>query len=212
MQNSQPMKTMIKAVLLLAISVSARTASGQSTFSQSYFPDLTIPEGNPVGVADRGGFDAAPAGGQVADVTINLFFTGGYNGDLYVALLAPDGTSSVLLDQPGVGVNGFGAAGAGMNITLSDTATNSIQSETSDLALTGAYQPAQLLAMFQGLEANGTWVIYCANLGIGDGPTTLVSWGINITTVPTPEPASGELGAVAMLIMMAVKYRINPKA
>ena len=138
-------------------------------------------------------------------MTVNLLFAGGYNGDLYVSLYAPDGTFAVLLNQPGVAVNGFGAAGAGMNITLADGGTNLIQNETSATSLTGTYQAADLLAVFQGVPANGKWVLYCANLGIGDGPTTLVSWGVNVTVVPEPSP--GELGAMAALVLFVARHR-----
>jgi len=201
------MKTKISVIVPLAIGLITRVASGQSTLDEGYMPGLTVTGGDPVGVVDREAFDDAQAGDTVADMTVNLQLLGGYNGDLYVSLIAPDGTSAVLLDEPGAGVNGFGASGAGMNITLSDDSANAIQNETSAIPLTNTYQPADLLTVFQGAPAAGTWVLYCANLGMGDGPTTLVSWGMDITVLPAPEPSASELGALSVLVMIAARYR-----
>jgi len=195
--------------MLLAISLAARVTAGESTLNVSYYPGVTIPEGNPVGVLDLERFNLAQSGDKVINLTVNLWLVGGYNGDLFVSLQAPDGTSVVLMNEPGVGVDGFGAAGAGMNITFADDSPNLIQSETSLMPLFGNYQPAELLAEFQGRPADGAWALYCANLGIGDGPTTLVSWGMNITVLTAPEPTTNELGALATLVLIAAKYRLK---
>ena len=201
------MKIKFIAVIALAIMLAVRMASAQSTLTQSYLPGLIIPEGNPVGVVDREYFNVAQSGDEVANIEVNLQLAGGYNGDLYVSLVAPDGTTAVLLDKPGVAVDSFGATGAGMNIRLSGDGSRAIQNETSAILLTGTYQPVDLLTVFQGAAVEGTWTLYCANLGLDDGPTTLVSWGINIEVLPAPEPSIIELGALATLVLIAARCR-----
>src|ERR1035437_1861431 len=76
----------------------------------------TIPDGNPVRLTLVGTVSGTPSGGIVGGLTVCLNISGGYNGDLYAYLVAPNGTMVVLLNQPGVTVsNPFGASGAGMN-------------------------------------------------------------------------------------------------
>ena len=44
-----------------------------------------------------------PVGSVVLELTVELNISGGYNGDLYAYLVAPNGTLVVLMNQPGVG-------------------------------------------------------------------------------------------------------------
>ena len=76
-----------------------------------------------MGVETSGAFTAAPTGNKVGNVTVGLTISGGYNGDLYAWLTSPNGTLVTLMNQPGTGVNGFGAESSGMEITLAGTGT-----------------------------------------------------------------------------------------
>jgi len=160
-----------------------------------------IPDGNPVGVTFVGTVSDIPAGFTVSGLTVNLNISGGYNGDLYAYLMAPNGTAVVLLNQPGVSdSNPFGASGAGMNITLQDATSvhGSIQSETSGSVLSGSYNAAGTLVSFNGSVADGTWTLYFADLSSGGGTSTLDSWSLDITAVP--EPGSVALGIFGALL------------
>jgi subtilisin-like proprotein convertase family protein len=148
--------------------------------------NTAIPEGNPVGVAFSG--SVSDAGGiAVGVLTVTLNVSGGYNGYLYSYLVAPNGTMTVLLNQPGVtGSNPFGYSGSGLNVTLSDTGGSSIQTTTepAGVPFTGTYQAAGSLANLYGSPADGTWTLFFADLSSGAGPAELNSWSLGITAVP----------------------------
>ena len=187
--------------LILCLLVACR-APGAVILSQS-FSGGAIPEGDPVGQVFTGTFNLANAGDLVQDLTVDVNLTGGYNGDFYAALMAPNGTVTELFNQPGTSVNGFGAGGAGMNITLSDAANRPIQQETSNSLLTGTYRPAFTLGSQNASPANGQWEIYFASLGTGGRDATLNSWSLGIAVVPEPVlPALGVFGGCLLVGML----------
>jgi subtilisin-like proprotein convertase family protein len=147
-----------------------------------------IPEANPVGVAFSGTVSDA-GGSTVGGLTVTLNMSGGYNGDLYSYLVAPNGTMTVLLNQPGVtGSNPFGYSGSGLNVTLSDAGGSGIQTTTepAGVPFTGTYQAAGSLANLYGSSADGTWTLFFADLSSGAGPSELNSWSLGIAVVPEP--------------------------
>lgn len=172
--------------LILALVLAALGA--RADVIQTFSPDETIPEGNPVGVVDSESFTAAPAGGAVGGILVTLVTTGGYNGDLYAYLVAPNGTTVTLMDQPGTAVDGFGAESSGMDLTLSDAGSSSIQNVTggAGTTLTGTYDADQTLGTFGNSPADGTWDIYFADVGSGGGSPVLDSWTLDIDVVPEP--------------------------
>lgn len=123
----------------------------------------------------------------------------GWDTDAY--LVSPNGTLVTLMNQPGVGVNGFGASGAGMNITLEDSgaANGSIQNETGGSVLSGTYNAAGSLSGFNDSAADGTWTLFFADLSSGGGTSTLNSWTLGITAVP--EPVTLALGGFTVLLL-----------
>ena len=149
-----------------------------------------IPQANPLGIVFGGTVSGIPAGMVIGNLTVSLQISGGYNGNLFAMLVAPNGTTVVLMNQPGVGVNGFGAYGAGMNITLSDAGSGNIQDETSGSVLSGTYGAAGSLANFDGGNPNGTWDLYFSDPTSGGGTSTLNQWSLNITAVPEPVNAA----------------------
>lgn len=191
---------------LLFLSLAVVTARADVIVSQTFSPDLTIPEGNPTGVLSSGDFTLGPADEPVLSITVDLNTSGGYNGDLYAYLVAPNGTRVTLLDQPGTAVDGFGAESSGMNITLDDTADAAVQNVTGGAGsvLTGTYQPDETMGTFDNSPANGTWDLYFADLGSDAGSPVLDSWTLNIDAVP--EPVNQALGtfAVAWVTFAAV--------
>jgi hypothetical protein len=161
----------------------------------------TIEDGNPANLTVNA-MTLSGLGSSVADLTVTLNLTGGRNNGLF-AYLVNGSTTVPLMNQPGV-ANGFGATGAGMNITLQDGAANSIQNETSGSALIGTYQAAGSLADFDGGNPNGTWTLYFADTIAGGGAATLNGWSLDITAVPEPvNVALGFFGGVVGLIMLA---------
>ena len=181
-------------VLVCVLLGTASTVRAAVILSQT-FSGGTIPEGDPVGALFTGTFDQAASAQLIQSLTVDVNITGGYDGDLYASLMAPNGTITQLFNEPGLTVNGFGAGGAGMNVTFSDIATQSIQLTTSPDFLTGTYQPAGVLGNMDNSAANGTWEIFFASLGTGGGDATLNDWALDISTVPEPVyPALGIFG------------------
>lgn len=56
---------------------------------------------------------------------------------------------------------------------------------------------SDMLDVFNGLDPNGQWTLFVADLAPG-GVSTLVSWGLDITVVP--EPASTTLLALGLAV------------
>jgi len=164
-------------------------STGQSGTSAGALQSSTIYDGNPAYViANTMNLSTAGLGSSLSGLTVTVSLTGGANNGLYAYLVDPSGTMVTLMNQPGVGVNGFGATGAGMNITLQDVgaANGNIQNVTSGLVLSGTYQADGGLSGFNGDNPNGNWTLYFADTIAGGGNATLNGWGLDITAVPEP--------------------------
>lgn len=158
----------------------------------SLYPIGIIPDGNPVGASFAGAYDQAAAGSTVGALTVSLDISGGYNGNLYAYLVAPNGTMVVLLNQPGATPgNPFGFAGSGLNVTLTDATTyngnpvTGIQTtpETPGQIFSGTYNAAGTLGTFNNSSANGSWTLFFADEVAGGGQATLNGWSLDITAV-----------------------------
>jgi subtilisin-like proprotein convertase family protein len=183
--------------LLLAATCAQATLSW---VSQTFTSGVTIPAGNPVGVEATGNFTAASAGSAVLGITVDLNISGGYNGSLAAYLVAPNGTVVMLMDQPGVGMDGFGASSSGMNVTLSDAGSTSIQNVTGGSGtLTGIYQADQTLGTFNNSSADGAWAIYFTDLASGGGNPVLNSFTLDIEV---PEPVTMALVVFLGLVVL----------
>jgi subtilisin-like proprotein convertase family protein len=202
------MAMMIGAVLMAG---SAQAQGDYSyTFTNGFNNAGVVPDGDISGVAittNLTGF-----AGSISNVTLSLNISGGYNGDLYAYLAGPNGGFAVLLNRSGISTNTpFGYGNTGFNVTFSDGAANSIQNYQDNSPgyngngqLLNGWQPSGLnidpqsglpvffnagqtamLSSFTNLDANGNWTLFLADLSAG-GQSTLVSWGLDITTVPEP--------------------------
>jgi len=190
-------------LMVLAAALLAAGAARATLYTETFNPGAAIPQGSPVGVAFSGVVGDIPAGMNVSGLTVGLNLSGGYNGGLYAYLVSPNGTLVTLMNQPGAAVNGFGASGAGMNISLQDAATanGNIQNVTSGSALSGAYNAAGSLSGFNGSAADGTWTLYFADLASGGGTSTLNSWTLDITAA-VPEPVTPALAVFLGLVVL----------
>ena len=202
------MKTILIAVIML---VAASWAEATLVDTQS-FTGGSIPVGSPVGTVFTGDYTAAATGNQVLGITVNLSVSGGYNGNLYAYLVAPNGTMVVLLNRPGATGNSMGYAGSGFNgITLSDAGTQNIQTtwETPGAQVTGTYNAAggsSALNAFNGSSANGNWELFFADMVKGGGTSTVTGWSLNITVVPEPVPLALGLFAAMLLVLAGVRH------
>ena len=142
-------------------------------------------------------------------LTVDLSVSGGYNGNLYAYLVAPNGTLVMLLNQPGATIsNPFGYGGSGLNVTLSDTAAGSIQTtpETPGSVFSGTFQAAGTLGAVSGSAADGTWTLYFADVAAGGGQPILNGWSLNITAVPEPANLALIIFGVGMVGFGIIRY------
>jgi subtilisin-like proprotein convertase family protein len=147
-----------------------------------------ILDGNPNGISTT--LAVSGAGSVLTSLSVTLNISGGYNGDLY-GYLSYNGTLVTLLNRVGTGGgDAFGYATAGFsNVTLDGTSANgNIHNVENPLANT-SYTPdiggGNSLASFNGVNPNGTWTLFFADLSGGD-VSTLNGWSLNLTAVPEP--------------------------
>ncbi len=185
----------MKKQLFLTVLVLAASLSAQATLEtfDSGSEIGAIPDGDLAGVTFSG--TVSDLAGQTIDaLTVSLNIAGGYDGNLYSYLVAPNGTTVPLL-------NPTANSGSGMNITLQDGASPITAS--SDLS-SGTYAASGTLANINGSAANGQWTLFFADEVTGGGTSTLNSWSLGITAVPEPvNLALGVFGGVIGLVALA---------
>ena len=114
----------------------------------------------------------------------------------------------------------YGYSDAGMNVTLADASNGGANGNIHDyqsvgvgytglISSGGGFTPdstggATFASTYGGLNGNGTWALFLADLSAGN-QSTLVSWTLDITTVP--EPSSIALGALGIGLIAARKLR-----
>ena len=214
--------TFIAVALLFAGIARAQT---NYTFSSGTL-NTVIPDANPVGISSSTVIGIDPNASAITSVQVNLNITGGFNGDLYAYLAGPVGQFAVLLNRVGVtSGNPFGYFDAGFNITLDSSGPNihNYQSGSYTLssgqlignwsadgrnisplsapAIFDSASTAANLASYNGTTANGTWTLFIADLS-GGGQSTLVSWGLTVSTVPEPQTWAMLASGAAMLVAL----------
>ncbi len=202
-----------KTLLVTLVVLTAAVTQASYTFYGSG-ANLTIPTlqqvAGPISTATASGVS-----GTVTDIALQLDITGGFNGDLYAYLVAPDqSTTAVLLGTPG---GNFSQIGSGYQITLTDGGIDgAIQNAAQSwgTAVTGTYYAeVSLLTAFGSYlatyGANGDWRLFIANQSSGDnGVSVLGSWSLSMTTTAVPEPDQVVAMALLGLIgLMAGTYR-----
>jgi subtilisin-like proprotein convertase family protein len=223
--KNKPAKTMKQILTLVMATGMAVAALGQPYVwnSTNNVAGGTIPDdslsGNASTIAVSGLADV------IKNVSVTLDITGGYNGDLYAYLAGPNAGFAVLLNRAGVnGGSAYGYGDTGFNVTLDDSASNpdihtyqttgypgslngsgqltgtwgsdgeSIDPQSAPSAF-NAGSGSATLETFQNLNGNGTWTLFLADLA-SPNQSTIVSWTLDITTVP--EPSSLALGALGI--------------
>ena len=154
-----------------------------------------IPDGDPSGYQNT--VNLGSLAGAIQSITLTINVSGGYNGDLYAYISHGSGTS-VLLNRVGTGPgDSFGYGDTGFNVTFSSAGAHDIHnyqdfspSFNGSGQLTGTWRPDNSggngnLGVFNGLDPNGNWTIFFADLSSGE-QSTLLSWSLEIDTVPEP--------------------------
>jgi subtilisin-like proprotein convertase family protein len=191
-------KTFIILSLLL-------TASGlRATLFDN--PDLAITDGSPVGVYTQG--TVSGLGSSLTSITVGFNITGGFDGNLYAYLVAPNGQVVTLLNHIGTGTYGSMASGFGSGFVLQAGTAQDLYSTagngTPGQQLNGTFQVAGL-SSFTGINANGQWTLFFADTVAGGGTSVLTSWTLNLTAVPEPVTLALELFVVTLILMALLK-------
>jgi len=172
----------------------------------------TIYDASPSGITSSLLLSGAETSLTGVNVTLNV--SGGYNGDLYAYLVAPNGTLEVLLNRVGTSAtstgnpiqDAFGYSTAGFNnITMSDTGTGGNIHNVANPVSGIFYTPdGGSLASFNGSNPNGTWNLFFADESAGN-TSTLNGWSLEITAVPEPVNVALAIFGVGIIGMGAVR-------
>jgi subtilisin-like proprotein convertase family protein len=203
--------TCLKPALLLALSVV--TIQAQVTVTNQFSGvNKVIPDGSAMGIADTRRI-IAPGISTITDLQVQLTIEGGVNGDLYCYLVHDTGFV-VLVNRPGRSAeNPVGYEDGGFNATFTSQATNDFHCyqectgpsfkavsgsacvssvvcapdgrETDPNRTTESSPRTKGLASFAGLNPNGQWTLFVADLSSG-AQGTLKNWGLVITGTADP--------------------------
>jgi uncharacterized repeat protein (TIGR01451 family) len=166
---------------------------------------VSIPDANPFGASSP--ITVSGFNGAVKKVSVSMFLTHTFDSDLFITLIAPDGTINVLSANRGGSGNNFGTncSPDASRTTFDDNATKNLGSPP----FVGTFKPETPFVVFEGksgTSVNGTWqlhavdqvaidtgVIQCWSLFLSpaictDGGGQCPGLDLAIGMVPNPEP------------------------
>lgn len=113
---------------------------------------------------------------------VDIDITHTWDSDIDVTLISPDGTEVDLTSDNG------GSGDDYTSTVFRDDATEAITAGSAPF--TGTYLPEQALTTFNGIDANGDWILRVCDDASGD-TGTLNSWSITFDAPPTcPNPST----------------------
>ena len=202
----KPLPTLFAAFLLAG--ATAQGAIYSFSYNSGFQDGGAIPDANTTGWTDTRTISGV--GSVLNSITVIINVSGGANGDLY-AFLSYNGTLVPLLNRVGTGSvdpiqNLFGFSTAGFdNVRLNDAGSSNIHDVEVPASSPAYYHPdgGSLNAAFGTGDLNGAWTLFFADKASagGSGPSTVVSWGLEITAVPEPvNLALGLLGGLSLVV------------
>jgi subtilisin-like proprotein convertase family protein len=208
----------LKASLLALTLASGLSATAQTTTTSTNFTvGVGVPDDDPSGVASAKIISTPIA--YITKVRVNAKLSGTFNGDIY-CYLAHGGTNSILLNRVGRdATHTLGYSDKGFDLVFDDASTNGdvhvYRTKTGILSgpltnswvadgrrsnptnvVTGDVRTNGLLNVFNGMNPNGEWVLFVADLAAGD-LYTVDNWGLEITGYTPPSIVSAPAGATA---------------
>jgi hypothetical protein len=213
------------ALLLLAVPQlqGALYSSGNVNGSGTSL-NLAVADGNPNGVFTT--MTVSGSARSLSDLSVTLNVSGGYNGDLY-AYVSYGGVLVPLLNRVGVGSSdAFGSANSGFhNVTLFSTGTDVHNAGYVNGPLTGSWQvdgrtisplssPSSFdtasratFSGYNGLDPNGTWTLFVADMSSGGGVSVLDGWSLDVTAVPEQAGTALSIFGVAVAVLRLLSCR-----
>ena len=224
-------QTIIPA-LMLGCALAAQAGVYDNSYSSGFANSGNVPVGNLSGWSDSETINGET--GTIGSVSVDLNISGGFNGSLY-GYLEYNGVLVTLLNRVGVvSGNPFGYGDSGFDITLSSSGASSVHSYQSGSysvngsgQLTGTWQPdgntvsplaspssfssspsGTGLNALNGFSPDGTWTLFLADVVSGGGQPQVLSYSLDITTVPEPvNLALGIFGGVMGVVALARSKR-----
>jgi len=205
------MKPLASISLLASFSLSAHAAS---TVNETFIVGTQVPDNSGIGISNTQHISSPIT--SISEVNVQIALTGGWAGDLYAYLTHGSGFT-VLLNRPGRSLANLAGSGVSdFSAYFSDSSPGDIHTAIpASGPVTGFFQPdgreidpdnsldttplTALLSSFVGLDANGDWTMYVADVSSGD-TMRLESWSLTINGVP--EPATATLLAAGALGML----------
>lgn len=221
---------MLAALVGLILSLMAPAASHAAVVTYNFNGiNQVIPDGSILGWSDVRTLSGLS--GTIQSVEVMLNIAGGFNGDLYAQLVHSSGFA-VLLNRVGRStLNPSGYLDSGLNIILADNAAESydihryrmaFSGETTPVAgpITGTWKPdgravdpatvldshlrTALLGSFNGLDPNGEWALFIADMDSG-GQATIQNWGLALELLLVPEPRSTTLLMISLIALLGTR-------
>src|SRR5437016_5831158 len=180
--------------IFAAVAPAARADFYTTTFNSGFANSGSIPDGSLVGMQDSRTLSGVTFS-SISDVDVRLTISGSWNGDLYGYLVHSSGFT-VLLNRVGrTSGNSFGYSDGGFGVTFDDQSSQTVdfhryqtQSVYTSSAIQGGTHwrpdglnidpassgstfdsttPTALLSSFNGLNANGSWTLFMADVSGG---------------------------------------------
>jgi len=151
---------------------------------------IAIPDDDPLGVTDSqvisGVAGTLGVDVQLKSVCFSIDHT--WVGDLIVSLIAPNGTTIVLTDRPGVPATLAGCDGDNMSVCVDVGLGNEMENDCGNLpAISGSFTAANgtnLSAInAAGGPANGTWQLFASD-NVGADTGTILEWSLSFDDGP----------------------------
>jgi subtilisin-like proprotein convertase family protein len=214
--------------VLAGLAGSAGAATTLATWNSGFASGGVVPEGNPVGWSDTRTLSGISST-SITDVNVQLSITGDWNGDLYVYLQHLSGIS-ILLNRPGkTSGDSFGFSDGGFDVVFNDTAANGDSHLTfagNTIFDGGEWQPdaryvnpssvvdgdarTHYLSGFNGMDPNGNWTLFVADMSGGGASAVVTGWGLEIeSTSAVPEP--GQALGLGLLLSTGLLLRRRSK-
>ena len=129
-------------------------------------------------------------GATITDLNVSLDIEHSWVGDLSAEIESPSGTIITVFYRPGTSETGcptnidFGCSGNDLSVLFDDESANSYltfeNTCNSSPAITGDFQPQNLLSNFDGEDPNGTWFLRIQDHAGGDDGSLLGGSSIDI--------------------------------
>jgi len=155
--------------------------------SASDAPGVAIPDNDPTGVTST---LTVSDDVVLTDLDVNLDIAHSWIGDLTVTITSPAGTAVTVVDN--IGGPGFGCSEDNIMVTLDDDAAEAVQDQCAS-PIEGTFSPLNPLAVFNGENTMGDWLITVSD-GAGGDTGTINNWGIEFTSVNPNTEVVIELG------------------